>query len=190
LVDSSRNLQLLLENLLNWAKSQMNDLTISKKAFDINTLVQRNVDLFHENAIRTNVEVSYASTDVPKVYADKDMIDFVLRNLLSNALKFTKTGGSITFNVSEIDQFLEIEISDTGVGMTPEQIEDLLKSNKENKTTLGTDDEEGSGLGFAICLDFIKRNDGSIQIESEPGKGSKFIFSIPTSLTKEIILSS
>nr|WP_298998958.1 HAMP domain-containing sensor histidine kinase [uncultured Allomuricauda sp.] len=188
LSDASQNLQLLLDNLLNWAKSQMNDHEVSKKSFDIFNVIEKNVELFKENAFRKGILISHEAKEVSKVYADKDMIDFVIRNLLSNALKFTKSGDSISVDVLEEEGHLKVKVKDTGIGMSKAQREALLNSTKENPSTKGTDNEEGTGLGFAICKDFIQRNNGMIYIESKEGKGSTFSFTVPTNLTRESIL--
>lgn len=189
LIDSSQNLQLLLDNLLNWAKSQMNDHEMSKRSFAISNLITKNIGLYQENAMRKGIKINYEQSLNAKAYADKDMIDFVIRNLLSNALKFTTTGDSITFSISEKDNYLAIHIKDTGVGMTPEQIQKLKNDEDDSFTTEGTDNEKGTGLGFSICKDFVSRNGGKISIESEKGKGSEFTFTVPTSLTREVILN-
>ncbi len=190
LLDASQNLQLLLDNLLNWAKTQMNDHTISKKAFNVVTLIEKNIDLVADTALRKGVTVAFSLTEVPNAYADKDMVDFIIRNLISNALKFTRKGDTVVLEVEEADNFLEIRVKDTGVGMTQKQIEQLLHSEKENSSTKGTQNEVGTGLGFAICKDFVQRNGGAVQITSKKGKGSIFSFTLPTKLTRDSILSS
>ncbi|NQZ43693.1 MAG: HAMP domain-containing histidine kinase [Flavobacteriaceae bacterium] len=190
LSDASKNLELLLDNLLNWAKSQMKNQEIVKKAFDINKLIQANFELFNENAAKKGIELVFNYNSVHRAYADKDMIDFVIRNLLSNALKFTASGDMIRVDVFEKQEFLEINVRDTGVGMTKDQIKRLLASKGEGFTTTGTDNEKGTGLGFSICKDFIAKNGGSIQVRSVKGQGSNFSFTVPTSLTKEAIFAS
>ncbi len=190
LLDASQNLQLLLDNLLNWAKTQMNDHTISKKAFNVVTLIENNIDLVADTALRKGVTVEFSMAEVPNAYADKDMVDFIIRNLISNALKFTRKGDSIRLEVEEAEDFLEIRVKDTGVGMNPKQIEQLLHSEKENNSTKGTQNEVGTGLGFAISKDFVQRNGGVVQITSKKGKGSIFSFTLPTKLTRDSILSS
>ena len=186
--DASQNLQLLLDNLLNWAKTQMNDHNVHKRMFDINQIIEKNVGLFKENALRKNISIQHTVKELPNVYADKNMMDFVVRNLLSNALKFTRSGDTITLDVEEHEHHIEIKVKDTGVGIKPEHIESLLKSTKENISTRGTDNEQGTGLGFAICKDFINRNNGTVQIESEVDKGSTFSFTVPTNLNRNSIL--
>ncbi|MEM1336162.1 MAG: HAMP domain-containing sensor histidine kinase [Bacteroidota bacterium] len=190
LMDASRKLQLLLDNLLNWAKTQMNDHTLSKKAFNLVSLIEENIVLVADNAARKGVVLALLPTEVSNAYADKNMVDFIIRNLISNALKFTKKGDRITLEVREENNFLEIRVKDTGVGMTEKQITQLLLSDKENSSTKGTQNEIGTGLGFAICKDFIQRNGGAVQITSKKGKGSTFTFTLPTTLTRDSILSS
>ncbi|BFP43363.1 hypothetical protein FGF1_42080 [Flavobacteriaceae bacterium GF1] len=189
LVDSSQNLQLLLDNLLNWAKTQMNDHDMSKKAFHVSKLIEGNMTLFKDNALRKGVAMEFENSKVSKAFADKDMMDFVIRNLLSNALKFTTKGDMVTFRLSEKDNYIAISISDTGVGMTEKQMDTLMNANAEGYTTKGTQNEIGTGLGFSICKDFVERNGGKINISSERGAGSVFSFTVPTSLTRESILS-
>jgi len=189
LLDSSQNLQLLLDNLLNWAKTQMNDHEISKRSFNINTVIAKNIRLFQDNAFRKGINMVFNEKPLSKAYADKDMVDFIIRNLLSNALKFTKKDDTVSVELQEKDSSLEIKVSDTGVGMTEEQVEKLLNSNQEGYTTKGTQNELGTGLGFSICMDFVKRNKGQIQVSSIPGVGSTFKFTIPTSLTRKTILN-
>ena len=117
------------------------------------------------------------------------MVDFVVRNLLSNALKFTPEGESIIVTATEKEHELAITIKDTGVGMTKTQIKELLNANTQAISTKGTNNEEGNGLGFGICLDFIKRNGGKIIIDSKVGVGSSFTFTIPTQLSRTSILN-
>ena len=168
----------------------MNDHTISKKAFNVVTLIESNIDLVTDTALRKGVTVEFSMAEVPNAYADKDMVDFIIRNLISNALKFTRKGDAIRLEVEEAEDFLEIRVKDTGVGMTPKQIEQLLHSEKENNSTKGTQNEVGTGLGFAISKDFVQRNGGVVQITSKKGKGSIFSFTLPTKLTRDSILSS
>ena len=190
LIDSSQNLQLLLDNLLNWAKSQMNNHQIEKRSFCVSKLITKNIALFQETALRKGIQIKYNQQLSSKAYADKDMVDFVIRNLLSNALKFTSKEDTIIFSVSEHENSLSIHVKDSGVGMTPEQVQKLSSDTDESFTTEGTNREKGTGLGFSICKDFAKRNSGHIKITSEKDKGSEFVFTIPSTLTKEALLVS
>ncbi len=188
MADAAQNLQMLLDNLLNWAKSQMNDHTVIKRSFDLNAVIEKNIHLYNENALRKKVDIRFQNQEIVKAYADKDMIDFVIRNLLSNALKFTKQGDFISFGLEKIGNTATVKITDSGVGMTQDQVDILLDSEKEGFTRPGTENEEGTGLGLPICRDFIKRNGGSFEIESKVNEGTTFTFTTPTSLTRESIL--
>ena len=185
--ESSQNLQMLLDNLLNWAKTQMNDHDISPRAFDIKELMEVNTRLFLDHALRKGIDLDLDDSEVSRVYADKDMIDFVIRNLVSNALKFSRTGDRISVSAFESNTEVWVEIADTGVGMTQEQIDQLLTNTEENHSTKGTENEIGTGLGFAICQDFISRNGGQITIESDLKQGSRFSFSVPTRITRNTL---
>ncbi len=111
------------------------------------------------------------------------MIKTVLRNLISNAIKFTQTGGRITFSAKNIKNELTVKITDNGVGISKERIEKLF-SISENNSTPGTQNEKGTGLGLIICKEFIEKNYGKIWVESNGGIGSSFCFTIPTSNEK------
>jgi len=189
LLDSSQNLGVLLDNLLNWAKTQMKNHEMVKKSFDITKIIKANFELYQETANQKGIQMLLSGEPKNRAFADKDMIDFVVRNLLSNAVKFSSKGDIIHVKIMEPKNMLEINIDDTGVGMTQDQIAQLLHPNGENFTTEGTNNEKGSGLGFSICKKFIAKNGGKISIASQRGKGSSFIFTVPTSLTKESILT-
>ena len=109
-------------------------------------------------------------------------------NLVDNALKYSKQQPEISLKTTLSAGVIQLEIRDRGIGMSKEQQKALLDSSKENTSTKGTDNEEGTGLGFSICKDFIKRNNGMIYIESKEGKGSTFSFTVPTNLTRDTIL--
>jgi signal transduction histidine kinase len=114
------------------------------------------------------------------VFADKAMISTILRNLISNAIKFTNTGGKIVISTEQRPNELVISVLDSGVGMNNESIGKLFRI-EENYSTLGTQKEKGTGLGLLLCKEFVDKHGGRIGVESESGKGSKFFFSIPNS---------
>jgi signal transduction histidine kinase len=117
------------------------------------------------------------------LWGDYEMISTVLRNLISNSIKFTKNGGSITISSNYLGNKTEICVKDTGVGMTKPQIHDLFRSDIKTSTR-GTSNESGSGIGLKICKDFIERNNGKFMIESEVNKGSTFKFILDTKQPK------
>ena len=122
--------------------------------------------------LRTNV------SDVCTAYADRQMINTVLRNLVNNAVKFTDSGKEVEVNVREEEKFMEVEVKDQGVGISPENLEKLFRIDVKYKTT-GTSGEKGTGLGLILCHEFVQKNFGAIWCESELGKGSSFFFTIP-----------
>ena len=121
----------------------------------------------------------YKATDEIIVNADEKMIGTILRNLISNAIKFTPKDGQVNIEAKMNHNQVEISVSDTGVGMRKETIEKLFKI-ETSFTTRGTGNEKGSGLGLLLCKEFLEKHGGTILVESEPGKGSKFQFSIPS----------
>ncbi|MFI5220883.1 MAG: tetratricopeptide repeat protein [Bacteroidia bacterium] len=168
----------LLENLLIWAAAQIKGVPIHIQKLHLHTLTQENMNLLHNAAFEKHIEIRNEIPEQATAFGDMDMIRLVLRNLIANAIKFTRENGLIKVN-SEIENgFCKIIVSDNGVGISPESI-DRLFNQFSNPTTKGTGNEKGTGLGLILCKDFIERNNGRIWVESEEGKGSKFIFELP-----------
>ena len=172
----------LLENLLNWAKSQSGGIVCRPQMDNISSLIKNVLALFHMQAESKSINLKFAGNDAVNGFFDAELISVVIRNLVSNALKFTPHGGSITLDakhqVENSQERLIIEVSDTGTGMPGEIVDNLINKNI-HFTTYGTDNEKGSGLGFQLCKEFVARNSGHIWIESTPGKGSSFYVSLP-----------
>lgn len=176
LLQNTKTTMSFLDNLLLWAKSQIQGQNIDKQYFQIDELIQNNLSLFNEGAKQKGI--NYQTTcDKHQVFADKDMIDLVLRNLVNNAIKFCKAGDSITIHCAENHDMLEMCVEDTGMGISAENIEKLL--GNKSFSLKGTSGEAGTGLGIKLCQDFIAKNDGKIWVESVLGEGSKFFFSVP-----------
>jgi signal transduction histidine kinase len=168
----------LLENLLHWARTQTNAIKFKPAKISITDLINENVRFLQLNANKKNIDLK---SDVKKdlmVFADSNMINTVLRNLLNNALKFTDHGGKVTINAKELNRHVEISVSDTGIGMDQNTLDNLFKI-EEYKTTQGTSGETGTGLGLIICNEFVKKNGGKLYVESEKGKYTTFFFSLP-----------
>ena len=178
LKDMSKSTFYLLENLLNWSRSQRSNIVYSPRAIIINELIDENISLLSGAAGQKSIDIQFDIQTKYTIYADYDMINLVIRNLLSNAVKFTRTGGLISIGISEQNGFIAVEIADNGVGMSPEMAEKLFTDNRFH-STYGTNHEKGSGLGLVLCKDFVQRNGGSISVESILEKGSKFIFTVP-----------
>ena len=174
----SKNTYYLLENLLNWSRSQRNEIVCSPKMIILNELIIQNISLLSIEASKKSIEIQFDGKVNYEVYVDYDMINLVIRNLLSNAIKFTKSQGLITISLFQQNDFVEVAIEDNGVGMSKEVADTLFLANNFHSTQ-GTNNEKGSGLGLVLCKDFVNRNGGTIRVESQQGIGSKFIFSVP-----------
>ncbi|MCE5346193.1 MAG: PAS domain-containing protein [Bacteroidales bacterium] len=168
----------LLENLLNWARSQTNTISMNPAQFIVNNVINENVELLSPVANQKSINISVKIKKELSAFADINHITLVIRNLLSNAIKFTHDNGAIEISAYDNDRQIEVKISDNGVGMRKEVAENLFKL-KLIKTTPGTGGEKGSGLGLLLCKDFVEKNGGQIHAESILGKGSIFIFTIP-----------
>ena len=170
----------LLENLLQWSRSQIGSLQVSPENFVLSDLVIQIIDLLKANAGLKNIDLQSAVSTSINVFADKDMIEIVIRNLLANAIKFTPNDGTIKISAVRQDEKIDISVEDSGVGIEPEVINKLFNIT-ENVSTEGTGGETGTGLGLILCNEFITKNGGEIRVESEVGKGSKFSFILPAS---------
>ena len=167
----------LMENLLQWSKSQMKGNTINPQLLDIASMVTEVQQLLRLQAESKQVYIKAKIDPSIYIFADKDMINLVLRNIISNAIKFTPNKGEIHVGASVKNDMVEMYVQDTGTGISSENIEKLF-ANKYF-TTNGTANESGTGLGLMLCKDFLQKNGGSISVESELGKGSKFLFTLP-----------
>lgn len=175
---SSQNIYELLDNLLIWSRTQTKNTVVHPETFDINTSIQQVFEIFKNQANYKNINVRLNLSGEKMVYADPNMIETVIRNLFSNALKFTNSGGQITINTTQKDDMVEFSISDNGKGILPDDLKKIFE-DKGLKTSKGTDNETGSGLGLLLAKDFIVRNKGLIWVESKPNKGSQFTFNLP-----------
>ncbi|MFI5187535.1 MAG: sensor histidine kinase [Chitinophagales bacterium] len=169
---------ILIENLLHWAKSQMQSAVIHHQAIDISELTNETVQHLHLQAEEKKIIVE-TKTDVPiKAWADKNMISLVIRNLLSNAIKFTPDNGRIVIGTCRSASAAEVFVEDSGVGISEETIKKV--NANQFYTTNGTHNEKGTGLGLALCREFLEKNNGQLMIETVPGSGSTFSFTLPS----------
>ena len=167
----------LLDNLLGWAKSQMQGIVPVLAYFDVQEGSRSVTDSLQ--TIADNKTIILQNRIEPhQVYADREMFAVVLRNLTSNALKYTSEGGEVILDSELSDNMLVISVKDTGTGMSQEVQNKLFKLS-ETKSKRGTDNESGTGLGLVLCADFVKANGGRIWFTSVPGEGSTFFFSVP-----------
>ena len=167
----------LMENLLHWARSQMQADTVKPQMIDVSGLMTEVVRLLRLQADAKHIRVTYTENPTLVAYADKDMINLILRNLLSNAIKFTPEQGSIDVGAQRTDMGVAIFVKDTGMGIPPDALQKIQQSNFY--TTKGTAGEAGTGLGLMLCKEFIARNGGTLRIDSLSGKGSTFTFTVP-----------
>ncbi|MBL7840103.1 MAG: tetratricopeptide repeat-containing sensor histidine kinase [Cyclobacteriaceae bacterium] len=177
---SLKNLFALLENLLEWSRSQTGAIEFKPAAFDLSELVQENIDLLSAQAAAKTIKLEYEDPTPTPVMAHKNSVTTVIRNLISNSIKFTPTGGTITVSVKKSSDEALVSIADTGVGMSKEVIDKIFRIDAKHSTK-GTADEKGTGLGLVLCKDFVEKNNGSIGVHSEEGKGSTFYFTLPSS---------
>lgn len=177
LVNKLDNTYNLLENLLNWAKSQMQGMQVYKNEIDLAELTRDTVKLLRPMAENKMVTLNNDILEAMPVYADNEMIKLVLRNLIANAIKFTSAGNSIFLHADNDGRFVKVSVKDNGLGISNENQSKLFKL--ESFTTSGTSNEIGMGLGLNLCKDFIEKNGGNIWFESELGQGSTFYFTIP-----------
>ena len=168
----------LLENLLDWSSSQTGTLKFNPEKILINDLVTENIDLLESTAKNKNIKIdSELSTDI-FVVADKNMVRTIIRNLISNSIKYTNQGGFVKIRNSYKKDFCEISVSDNGIGIRKENINKIFKID-ESHSTLGTEKETGTGLGLLLCKEFVTKNKGKLTVKSEPDKGSRFSFTLP-----------
>ncbi len=177
--EASANTYKLLQNLLEWAKAQLGKITVKQEVFDLKNIADENFEVFSSVAKSKNIKIE---SDIPYktlVKADKNMINTVVRNLISNAIKFTPEGGKIKISARILNGHTEFCVADNGVGIKSEDI-DKLFSISEQFRSVGTNNETGSGLGLILCKEFVEKNGGTIWVESEYKSGSKFRFILST----------
>lgn len=176
LSENANNASLLLYNLLNWSKSQMQNLEPNPELFNIQEVFQTKMRLV-EPKIEQKRIVLIDESQRDFIYADKSMIEIVVQNLITNAVKFSRVGDIITISNKDYKGKSLICVEDTGVGISKENIEKLFKGN--NFTTVGTKNEKGTGLGLTICKELVELNNGRIWVESTQNVGSKFYVELP-----------
>ncbi len=173
------NLYKLLENLLEWAMFQKGAMDFIPVEFGLSEMFIASIDSINEKARQKRITICREINDIDKIFADEKMISTVIRNLLTNAVKFTEKGGKVTVRANETrDGMIEISVTDTGVGI-PDDVIDKLFIVGEKVGTTGTDDEPSTGLGLILCKEFVEKHNGKIWVESKEGVGSTFFFTIP-----------
>jgi signal transduction histidine kinase len=170
----------LLDNLLIWSRIQTGRMEYNPEFLSINECIQQVIQINHTVAAKKEIELLFQCENHYYIFADKNMILTVLRNLISNAMKFTQPKGIISIKCSVNKSFLQVSVIDSGIGISEINIQKLFRIDTQY-STLGTDQEKGTGLGLLLCKEFVEKHGGKIWVESEIGKGSKFTFSLPIS---------
>ncbi|HZY80822.1 MAG TPA: tetratricopeptide repeat-containing sensor histidine kinase [Cyclobacteriaceae bacterium] len=166
----------LINNLLDWTLLQMDKLNIHEDRVELHAMVEENFKLFSALQVK-NTQMQNLIKPGTCAKADTNMVNLVFRNLILNAIKFTEVGGIVTVAAKEKAGFVEVSISDNGVGISPD-VQKILFEKTTGYSTRGTANEKGTGLGLILCKEFVERNGGSIWLESEVGKGSTFFFTL------------
>ena len=175
---TSKSTLSLLENLLAWAKSQTGQITFDPINMNLIQEVNSIMELLDNSAKEKEITIFYNIDPDVKIVADRNMLHVILRNLISNAIKFTNIDGQITISYQMSNEMHEISVSDNGVGIDQTTLKKLFRV-ETNTSTIGTANEIGTGLGLIICKEFVERHGGKIFVESEIGSGSEFKFIIP-----------
>lgn len=168
----------LLENLLYWARIKTGRINFEPNKISINSILDEMIELYKSNAENKEIKLKITSDNKIYAFSDPNMVKTILRNLISNAIKFTDRGGEIDIKVEPDDKNILIKVKDTGVGMSQEKINKLFQID-QNISSAGTQNEEGSGLGLILCKEFIHLNKGEIFVKSQKGKGTEFSFTLP-----------
>ncbi len=179
----SNNTFNLLENLLQWSLLQTGRTVLRTRTGNIADLIVENIELLRGNAIQKKINLSWTNPSDCFAFFDHNMITTVIRNLITNAIKFTPENGRITILVSNEMDYYRVAVSDTGVGISSDDQAKLFRIDT-NPSTIGTSHEQGTGLGLILCKEFVEKNGGTIGLESEVGKGSTFHFTVPKTEVK------
>lgn len=178
--ESSERAMNLLMNLLEWSQAQTGKIEFNPQNIDLVTIINDIIELSKGSAQQKSITILKRLAHNIPIIADKDMISTILRNLISNGIKFTNSGGKIVISAEQNEKQMIVSVADNGVGMRNEDIDKLFRIDYSH-STMGTNNESGTGLGLLLCKELVEMQGGKIWIESEIGKGSVFRFSIPFS---------
>lgn len=178
LKDRTRETNTLLNSLLQWSKVKSDKFEMEPTETNVYVVVSSCLQLLNDNASNKHINLHFDSDENAIAWCDEVSIHTVIRNLISNAIKFTNANGSIWIRTKRTENSLRIEIVDSGVGMSEDAIKKIFDKN-EHYTTYGTDNEQGTGLGLMIVKEFVEKNNGKIMVESVIGQGSTFVIELP-----------
>ena len=173
-----KNQYKLIENLLDWSRLQTGRMIYSPEKINLFDTIESNFQMFSPKSVSKNIDLINQVPQHTFVFADVYMLQSIIQNLISNAVKFTKNGGCVTVSAECRNNEVNICIVDTGIGISPVDMEKIFRIDMQH-TTLGTEDEKGTGLGLIICKELIEKNGGKIRIESKIDKGTKFYLTLP-----------
>jgi signal transduction histidine kinase len=176
--NSANNTLVLLDNLLVWAVSQNKEKNFKPVKINLYELLREEIESLKTLASQKQITLSHLIKPDVNVTADLQMVKTILRNLISNAIKYTNVNGEIVINACELKKYVEVTVKDNGIGISDENMRKLFKIDAFHSTP-GTQDEKGTGLGLLLCKEFVELHGGNIRIESEAGKGSIFSFTLP-----------
>lgn len=181
ILQSAHRAMALLKNLMEWAQLKTGKIEYNPEYFNIVALIKEAALLYNEIAKKKSITIEENLPYFLSLYADKAMISSILRNFISNAIKFTMPGGKVVVTVEEKSKEIIFSVKDTGVGISKERVDDIFKID-HMYSTMGTDNEKGTGMGLTLCKDFVEMHSGKIWVESEEGIGSCFCFSLNKSI--------
>lgn len=176
--NTNKHIYELLENLLTWSKTQRGNISVEKVKFNLSSIIETNINILKLAAEKKNISLQFQGTEELFAMADREMISTVFRNLLNNAVKFTPKEKQILITAETNSTMVRVSIEDQGIGISGENLNRLFRIDDKFKTD-GTAGEKGTGLGLIICKEFVEQNGGSIDVDSTPGKGSIFSFTVP-----------
>lgn len=178
LKERTKETSTLLNSLLQWTRIQTSNQQLEFKETDLFVLIQSCIDLLRPNAEQKQISIKVEVEEELKAWCDELSVHTVVRNLLSNAIKFTRKNGAVRICASQKEQEALICVSDNGIGMSPETIERIFAKD-QHYTSSGTENEQGTGLGLMLVKEFVKKNKGRLEVDSEPDKGTEFRVFLP-----------
>ncbi len=178
LTESAKSARLLLENLLEWSRSQTGKINYSPETIDLSEITREVVDLLAQNAVQKNIKIKSTIKPETLVFVDENMIKTILRNLINNAIKFTNRGGEIMLSAEQSSGMVIYSVADNGIGIREEDVKKLFRIDI-NPNMIGESPEKGTGLGLILCKEFVELNGGEIWAESKWRHGTTFKFRVP-----------
>jgi signal transduction histidine kinase len=178
LYEASRHVYNLLDNLLQYSRFELGKIVFNPKKISLKDIVERNINVLNRMALKKNISLGAESLEDITVFADEEMLNSILINLISNGIKFTKRGGEVCISARKKGKLAEIIIKDNGIGMNEDTIFKLFQL-KINKSRPGTENETGTGLGLFITQKYVEKNGGTLDVVSEVNKGTSFSFTLP-----------